>query len=295
MYLRPGDRLTVRDLLYGLLLSSGNDAAYSLAEATAGSVQEFARLMNQTAERYGAGRSHFVNPSGLPDSQQYVTALDMALITRNALLAHPELRRIVGARRYDVQFADGRRQELYNHNDGLGIYGFDGVKNGYTITARHTYVATETRNGWQLLAVTLRTSQQGKYTDAHQLFEYGFKSYVPAWIGNEGTHIDTLPIEGGTQKSLPVRLASGVPHLVPLRRGGMEAAVYHSSYPDLPLKAPVNAGRRVGTLDVFVNDSRLTQFDLYAAASVPALPPPPKPVWWIVLEEAFRILRGLFR
>ena len=289
MYLRSGDQLRVVDLLYGMMMTSGNDAAVALAEATAGDVASFARLMNLTADRLGADSSHFVNPSGLPDPDQVTTARDMAIIARYAMNHFPLFRTIVQTLKHDVHFRDGRTRTIYSHNAGLTDHGFDGIKTGYTIAARHTYVASMTQDAWQLLAVTLKTSRQGKYQDAKMLFDYGFTAFTPVDVGAQ--IVDQIDIEG-VSSILPIH-TSNLPIFVPLRRDGSEAAVYRYEYDPVQLQPPIDRGQKVGMMKIYVNDTYIRDVPLYAGSDIKEMPGPDTPGWWIFLRELWRVARLL--
>lgn len=174
MGLEPGMRLSMRDLLHGLLLTSGNDAAIAIAEAVAGNVPAFAGLMNEKAVALGLRNTHFANPHGLDDPALYSSALDMALLGR-ALLAQPELAAIVRTKEYQPAW-DG--PELWNGNALLDLYPEAiGIKIGYTETAGQTIVAAAERNGRRLVVSVL--GSRDRYADAMALLEWGFAEAPP--------------------------------------------------------------------------------------------------------------------
>lgn len=174
--LTAGDRLSLQELLYGMMLVSGNDAAVAVAEHVGhGSVDEFVDKMNKTAERIGAQRTHFTNPHGLPDPiNHYTTANDMALIAAYAY-GKPEFAAIVGSRTHSVLFANHGPRTVTNTNRLLGRFpGANGVKTGYTNEAGECLVAGARRGNVQLIAVVFNSPQ--RWTDASSLLEYGFKT-----------------------------------------------------------------------------------------------------------------------
>jgi D-alanyl-D-alanine carboxypeptidase (penicillin-binding protein 5/6) len=174
MGLTPGQRLSMRDLLHGLLLSSGNDAAIAIAEYVGGSVAAFVDLMNESVRELGIGDTHFTNPHGLDDSGLYTSALDIAVIAQ-ALLRDPELAVIVRAPSYHPAW-DG--PVLWNDNQLLYSYpGAIGVKVGYTDEALQTIVAAAEREGRRLIVSVLGSSTV--YGDATQLLDWAF-DYVPS-------------------------------------------------------------------------------------------------------------------
>lgn len=183
-----GEQLTLRDLLYGLIICSGNDAAVVIAKSVGGSVDEFVKMMNEKALELGCTGSNFTTPHGYQDKNQYTTARDLARIAR-AGMEIPEFRQIVGAAEYTIpsnnkrtsnytiltknQFV-GRRPEMTEQYE----YG-TGIKTGYFADAQHTFIGSATKDGKDLIAVVLKTTQQGKWIDAKRLMEYGFAVTQP--------------------------------------------------------------------------------------------------------------------
>ena len=175
MGLEPGMRLSMRDLLYGLLLASGNDAAVAIAQAVSGGVPSFVALMNAKAAALGLQNTHFTNPHGLDETGLYTSARDIAELGR-ALLAQPELAAIVRTRRYQPAW-DG--PEVWNGNELLDTYpGAIGVKIGYTERAGQTIVAAADRGGRRVIVSVL--SSWDRYGDATALLDWAFASTQPA-------------------------------------------------------------------------------------------------------------------
>ena len=217
IYLEEGERLTLEQLLYGMMLNSGNDAAVAIAEHIAGSVPDFAKLMNEKAKSLGAENTNFVNPSGLPDKNHYTTAYDLALIARYALLNHPEFRKIVATKTFYIPWQGKEwNRTLINHNKLLWNFeGADGVKTGYTRSAGQTIVASATRNGWQLLAVVLKSQGRNIYADAKALLEYGFNNFEKKDLIKKGEVVEKLPVRFGT----PVDLVTSADFSAVVERG----------------------------------------------------------------------------
>lgn len=173
--LRAGDRLTLREALYGLMLVSGNDAAEAVAENVAGSVPAFVKMMNDKAEKIGTISTHFSNPHGLPDPvNHFTTAYDLALMTIYGM-QNPVFASIVSTRDYDVHFLSrGGITHTRNTNKLLSTYaGANGVKTGFTNAAGECLVAAAKRNDVQLIAVVLNSEQ--RWEDATRLLNYGFQ------------------------------------------------------------------------------------------------------------------------
>lgn len=180
MELNPGDRLTLQDLLYGIMLVSGNDAAEAVAEHVGGGNREkFIGWMNEKATAIGAANTHFSNPHGLPDPfNHYTTAYDLAMITSQGF-ANPQFTAFTTVPKKDVVLASGRKIHMETYNRFLGMYqGANGVKTGFTNDAGLCVVASAKRNGVQLIAVVLNSDN--RWNDAKKLLDYGFESYDPA-------------------------------------------------------------------------------------------------------------------
>jgi D-alanyl-D-alanine carboxypeptidase (penicillin-binding protein 5/6) len=198
----------MEDLLYGLLLGSGNDAAMAIAEHVGGSEAGFAKLMMEKARKIGAHHSRFRNPSGLPQEGHYTTAEDLALIARAALL-EPVLRKIVATR---VRPWRSREWEgtLINHNRLLGMYdGAIGVKTGFTQAAGQCLVAAAQRGEETYVAVVLKSRGKAIWKDAMSLLDYGFENYARVETAERG---ETLLIS--TVNGSEVPLVAPAPVLV---------------------------------------------------------------------------------
>lgn len=183
--LRAGESALTQDLLYGLMLKSGNDAAETLAEAAGGSVPKFAELMNLRAWQIGARDSHFMNPHGLPNDDHYTTAYDLALIFRQAM-NHPLFADIVRTRNADLRiesghglYSDWRMVPVHNTNRLLASYeGARGGKTGFTFKARRCFVGEVDRGGIRLIVAILNSPNSGTlWQDARHLLDYGFARY----------------------------------------------------------------------------------------------------------------------
>jgi serine-type D-Ala-D-Ala carboxypeptidase (penicillin-binding protein 5/6) len=212
MHLRQGERLTVRALLTGLLMRSGNDAATALAEARDGSVERFAQRMNQTARAVGARSSHFENPHGLPDPHHYTTAYDLARIAR-AALALPTFRTLVATAEARVKDEDGRVFDMHNTNRLLDVLpGADGVKTGTTNAAGRCLVSSATRGGFPLLAVVLRSPD--RWGESAALLNWGYANFVPV-ASALNSPVTSLPVRGRPGRSVSIALAEPLEAVVP--------------------------------------------------------------------------------
>ena len=190
MYLQEGEILTVQDLLYGLMLKSGNDAAVALAIYCGGTVEGFAELMNDKAHRLGLKNTHFVNPNGLDAPDHYSTARDLAVLSAYAM-KNPIFAKTVSTKSVSI----GNRV-LHNHNKLLwSLAGADGVKTGFTKAAGRILVSSCNRNGRRLLAVTINDGNDWK--DHHQMMELGFSDYRVSQIVQRGECVGSVAVLSG--------------------------------------------------------------------------------------------------
>ena len=190
MYLQEGEVLTIQELLYGLMLQSGNDAAVALAIYCGGTVEGFAELMNDKARNLGLRNTHFENPNGLDSPGHYSTARDLAVLSAYAM-ENPIFRKTVSTKSLML----GQRY-LTNHNKLLWrLEGADGVKTGYTKAAGRILVSSAAREGRRLIAVTM--DDPDDWNDHASLLERGFSRYRMQQIVTKGQLVDTLEVAGG--------------------------------------------------------------------------------------------------
>lgn len=218
--LEPGEILTLKDLLYALMLPSANDAAAVIAKHYGGSIEEFVEQMNEKAKELGAHNTNFVNPHGLHDENHYSTASDLALITKYAM-KNETFRKIVGTVKYEIKPTNKKSEVRYLatlnkliHNtstnqiqvDGTYINtnydGVTGVKTGYTPEAGNCLVASAKKNGTELITVTMKGISLEMYQDAHNMFNFGFNEYQSITIVKENTFIQNLQIKNGDSKEI---------------------------------------------------------------------------------------------
>ncbi len=256
MYLKEGEVLTVQELLYGLMLRSGNDAAVALAIYCGGTVEGFAELMNDKARALGMNNSHFVNPNGLDTPGHYSTARDLAILAAYAM-DNPIFARTVSAK--SVRFGD---RVLQNHNKLLWqVEGADGVKTGYTKAAGRILVSSASRQGRRLIAVTINDGND--WQDHKTLLERGFQDYTLYTPIQKGQCLGTLPVISGEAGS--VQLLAGEEFSYPLAEGEQLTLVI----PGVPfVYAPVAAGQEAGAAYVCLGGKPVGQIPLYYGNTV---------------------------
>ena len=176
--INTNDKISVLDLLYGLMLRSGNDAAVALAEYVGGSIEEFAKLMNKKAIEIGLKNTHFVTPHGLDNIEHYTTAYELAVLTDYAM-QNEKFSKIVNTKNTTISI-NGVARNIYNTNELLGtLNGVNGVKTGFTNNAGRCLVTSCTRNGNQIITVVLGCdTKKYRTSDSIKLIEYAFKNYT---------------------------------------------------------------------------------------------------------------------
>ncbi len=266
IYIKAGEKYSLEDLLYGLMLRSGNDAATAIAIDVAGSVDAFVEKMNQKAQELGCTGTHFNNPHGLPDEKHYTTAHDMALITA-AALRNDTFVKIVSTKNYTAEpDGAGETRSWQNKNKLLWQYeGAIGVKTGYTKSAGKTYVGAADRNGIRIAVVVLGAKDM--WGDAATLLDDAFASYQQVDLIKDGQSTGVTPVleglssevEGITEGSLSKTLTKEEQERI------VTKCVYQT-----PLYAPVAKGDIIGSMQVYLDDEMIGSVPIVAAADVAA-------------------------
>lgn len=262
MYLKAGDVYTLEDLLYGLMLNSGNDAAWAIAEHVGGTAEAFFEMMNARAKSLGAINTRFRNPHGLTDPNHYTTAFDLALIARTCL-RHPFFRHLVATKEKDVIDAEGRvRTQLGNTNRLLWLYlGADGVKTGTTESAGQCLVSSATRGDTRMLSVVLYS--QDRWSDSAAILDYGFENFRVARLLPAGETLLELPCKGAIQERVAIVPRTDLLACVPRNSTGLDLRF------ELPEKiGPCRGGTVVGRAMVFLGDDVVGRVELMTGAWV---------------------------
>jgi len=262
IYLSLGEKLTLEQMVYGLMLASGNDAAVAIAEHIGGTVEKFCARMTERAAELGCRDTVFQTPHGLPNSIHHTTAYDLALIAREAM-RYPLFRKIVSTQRANIPW-EGRdyNRILNNKNRLLSSYqGATGIKTGYTKAAGRCLVFGAERNGLEVVGVVLNCPNW--FDEAAKIMDYGFANYRYVVMLGDGEQVRSLPVEGGTEPTVAIYL-----------QGDLAATVGLEEWPqmefDLPdsMKAGVEEGQTVGTARLTLNGNVLVERSLIAASSV---------------------------
>ena len=267
MHLAPGQLISLRELVTGLLLRSGNDAAVAIAEHLAGSVENFVILMNHKATLLNALDSHFVNPHGLTAPLHYSTAFDLAWITRYAL-TNPIFATIVNTRETNIDWLDRRGKEhdqnLRNTNKLLWLLEeVDGVKTGTTNQAGPCLISSATRGNQQLIAVVLH--DHSRWNDSMELLIHGFDTYKLYEYANKNDVLASIPVEKG--------ISSMVDAVVDSQAGIVVSTADYKKVTvrvDLPekIKAPVYQGQKIGEIIFSIGQQTVKTISINAGQTI---------------------------
>lgn len=266
IWLEENEQMTVEDMLKAVCVASANDASVALAEHIAGSAEAFVEKMNQRAAELGMEDTHFVNPTGLPAEGHVTSAYDIALMSRELILHHPDIRR------FTTIWMDSLRDGAFglnNTNKLIRYYeGATGLKTGSTDNALYCLSATAERDGMELIAVILKspTSTQ-RFESAKVLLNYGFAAYGLTHIEPEEP-LPAIPVELGTATSVMPEVSGDQDMLLTKDKLGTLTV---QTEIEAALSAPVEKGQRVGTLTVTAGDEVLAELPLVAAEGVERL------------------------
>lgn len=240
MFIEVNKRVSVDDLLKGMVIQSGNDASVSLAEHVAGSEEAFANLMNDHAARLGMHNTHFVNATGLPDPQHYTTPHDIALVTEATIREFPELYKLYAVKEFTFN-------DIKQHNRNNLLWrdeSVDGVKTGHTEAAGYCLVASAKRDNMRLISVVMGTdSEKARIRESRSLLNYGFRFYETHRLYGGADRLTRTRVWLGEQEQVPLGLAEDLYVTIPRRQYDKLAA---RTEINPQLQAPLARGQRVG-------------------------------------------------
>ena len=280
--LEAGEILTLKDLLYALMLPSANDAASVIAKHYGKSLDGFVKIMNEKAKELGAYNTNFENPHGLHNENHYTTAADLALITKYAM-ENETFRKIVATTRYEIQTTNKKHEPrpfttlnklLYNNNNnqilvnGAYISPYyeyaTGAKTGYTPEAGNCLAATAEKDGTKLIAVTMKGISLEMYQDAHNLFNYGFEEYECATLISKNTFVKNIKITNGDSREISV-----------ITENDLTALIEKSSSGDIKsnvimddITLPIEKNDVVGKIEYTLNNEIIGTVNLISPISV---------------------------
>ena len=267
--LMQGEQFVLRDLVRAALIKSANDSCVAIAEAVAGDVPTFVKMMNEKAKELGAKNTHFCNPHGLHDANHYTTAYDLALIAQ-AAMQHPEFNEITRTQQADIHgnWKIGPSRPLVNRNRLLFRWAqCDGVKTGYTrqagrcLIASATQIDATTKEPWRLLSVVLHAPDS--WHDAQALLQYhGFAQFKPLMVARSGEEIGETAVQNGGHVTAVLPQTA----ILTLRDDEKSALTREVKWDEL--SAPLQAGQVVGHLDYFANGQKVAALPLVAQNAV---------------------------
>ncbi len=257
-------RVAVKDLLYGVIVQSANDACIALAQGIAGSEPKFAEMMTQRARELGLTKSYFANSTGLPDPTLLVTARELGRLAQHIIKTYPEFYPIYGEKEFTWnKIRQQNRNPLLTMNLGA-----DGLKTGFTQDGGYGLVGSAVQNGLRLIVVVNGLKSANERAEAaKRLLEWGFKGFEARYLFAEGQTIGDAKLFGGAHGSVPLVARGTVTLLVP--HGSNEKVLARIVYTG-PVRAPVEKGQRIGVLKVWRGENVVLEVPLQAAESVEA-------------------------
>ncbi len=283
MGLKAGDKVTIEGLVYGMLLSSGNDAANAVAIAIAGDAESFAELMNKRAKEIGANNTNFVTPSGLDDEQHYSTAYDMALIAMEAM-KNETFASIACQKTAKVKFGNPPVEHtLSNHNRLLSMYeGTIGIKTGFTKKSGRCLVSCAQRNGIRLIAVTLNAPDD--WNDHMAMYDYGFSLAQERQLDISDVNIN-IPVMGGIKNSIDLTYTDpGMVTVLDSQFNRIERAICIPKF----IYAPISKGQVIGEIQFLLDNKIIGSSIITANEDIKIKEPEPKPSFWQWLINLFK-------
>ena len=267
-------QITVRDLLFGLLLCSGNDSAIALAEFIGGNVESFSNLMNEKALSLGLSNTHFVTPHGLDDDNHYTTAYELALLTKYAL-ENKVFSEIVSTRSYSVTI-NGNTKTINNTNELLGcLNGVYGVKTGFTNGANRCLVTACKRGDLDIICIVLGAdTKKFRTQDSIKLIEYAFSNFemidINSIIEKDFSHwqsLSTFSINKGISNSIEVYLEPLPFSKYPINKANIENIITNISC-SYNFEAPLLSNTKIGTLDCYIGNLKICSLNIYSTNTI---------------------------
>jgi len=262
MFAQLGSKVSVDNLLHGMIIQSANDACIVLAEAIAGNEAEFGRKLTERAREIGLARSVFTNSNGLPDPGEQVTTRELALLARHIILNYPDFYKLFGEKEFTW---NNIRQQ--NRNPLLAMLaGADGLKTGFTKEAGYGLVGSAVQDNLRLIVVIngAKTAKE-RADDAKKLLECGFRNFEKRVLFAQGVTLGSAKVFGGADGHVPLQATGPVTIMVP--KAGGERLIARIVYQG-PVPAPIKEGQRIGNIKVWRNNQVVLEQPLHAAAPI---------------------------
>ena len=262
MFIEVGKKVSVEDLLMGVIIQSGNDASVALAEHVSGTEEAFADLMNQYAAELGMQGSHFMNSSGWPHEDHYTTARDMALLARALIRDHPGIYAMHSIREFTYNDIKQTTRNRLLWKDAS----VDGIKTGHTESAGYCLVASAVRDGLRLISVVMGADGTGARTSATQaLLNYSYRFYATRELFAAGEVVKNVKVWKGVKESIDLAVKDGIALTLPRSQFDELQTVMTS---EEELVAPISAGQELGRLELLLDDTVVANSPLVAREAV---------------------------
>ncbi|MFC5714120.1 D-alanyl-D-alanine carboxypeptidase family protein [Thalassorhabdus alkalitolerans] len=286
IFLEPGEEMTVRDMLKGIAVASGNDASVAMAEHIGGSEEKFVEMMNKRAEELGLENTHFTNTNGLPVENHYTSAKDLALMARE-LLKHEKITSFTGI--YEDYLRQGTDDEfwLVNTNRLVKFYpGVDGLKTGFTQEAKYGLVATAKKQNMRVISVIMgATTPKTRNSQTTSLLDYAFNHYDIQPLYDKDHVIDRAAVEKGDASHVTGVLGSRISLLI--QKGLKLEDISEKVEMNKNLKAPIKKGETIGKFVVEKDGEVLAETDIVAREDVK------EATWWGLFKRTLAKMSGI--
>ncbi len=278
IFLEAGEEMTVDDMLKGIAVASGNDASVAMAEAIAGSEEEFVNMMNEKAKSMGLKNTHFVNPTGLPAENHYSTANDMALMAKE-LLKYERITKYTGLYEDYLRKDSDKKFWLVNTNKLVKFYpGVDGLKTGFTSEAKYCLTATAKRDDMRVVAVVMGApSPKVRNAEITKLFDYAFSQYKTQKLFDRHHVVNKVEVNKGNQPSMSVVTSERISVL--LKKGQENGDIATSIKMNKNIETPIEKGDKVGMLSVKIDGHVTSKSPVLSAEDIHSAS------WWQLMKR----------
>ncbi|PLT28268.1 D-alanyl-D-alanine carboxypeptidase family protein [Peribacillus deserti] len=281
IFLEPGEEMTAEQMLKGIAIGSGNDAAVAMAERIAGSVDAFVDMMNNKAKELGLTHTKFQNPTGLPTKDHYSTAFDMAMMAKELLKYDGKITKFTGTYEDYLREDTDKKFWLVNTNRLVKFYpGVDGLKTGFTQEAKYCLTATAKKNNMRVIAVIFGApTPKDRNAQITSMLDYAFSHYQTYPVYKRGEKLTDVFVSKGSRNK--VEGVTGEPISILAKKGETKKGITKKVVLNKDLKAPVYKGERIGTLLVMKDGKTVSESAIVANSNVQ------KASWWKNFKQSF--------
>ncbi|WML53950.1 D-alanyl-D-alanine carboxypeptidase family protein [Neobacillus sp. PS3-12] len=280
IFLEPGEEMTTKEMLRGIAIGSGNDAAVAMAERIAGSEQAFVEKMNEKAKELGLKHTHFENTTGLPVKGHYSTAYDMAIMAKE-LLKYEDITKFTGMYESYLRENTDKKFWLVNTNKLVRFYpGVDGLKTGFTSEAKYCLTATAQKDGMRVIAVVFGApTSKDRNAQVTKMLDYAYSQYETHPIFKRNQAVGKAKVSKGKNKTVEALTSEHLSLLT--KKGEKTTEVQQKVIMQKDLNAPIHKGDKVGTLKLIQNNKVVLESPLVASKNVK------EAGWWTLYKRAF--------